>query len=77
MQLNANRRERDVFIMQPLVLPVQEHLMELLLMLDAARDASATAPTAAKTSASKAVPTTRTEVLHTTANHLWLSADHE
>jgi ribose-phosphate pyrophosphokinase len=47
VQLNANCRERDVFIMQPLVLPVQEHLMELLLMLDAARDASATAPTAA------------------------------
>lgn len=22
------------------------------------------------------MPTTRTEVLHTTANHLWLSADH-
>jgi len=47
VQLNANCRERDVFILQPLVPPVQEHLMELLLMLDAARDASATAPTAA------------------------------
>ena len=47
VQLNANRHERDVFIMQPLVPPVQKHLMELLLMLDAARDASATAPTAA------------------------------
>ncbi len=36
------------------------------------------APTAVKTSASKAVPTTtsRTEVVHTTANHPWLSADH-
>jgi ribose-phosphate pyrophosphokinase len=41
VQLNANCRERDVFIVQPLVPPVQEHLMELLLMLDAARDASA------------------------------------
>ncbi|HEX9070120.1 MAG TPA: ribose-phosphate diphosphokinase, partial [Ktedonobacterales bacterium] len=40
-QLNANCRERDVFIVQPLVPPVQDNLMELLLMLDAARDASA------------------------------------
>ncbi len=45
-QLNANCRERDVFILQPLVPPVQEHLMELLLMLDAARDASARRTTA-------------------------------
>src|SRR5260221_10098238 len=45
-QLNANCRERDVFILQPLVPPVQEHLMELLLMLDAARDASAGRTTA-------------------------------
>jgi ribose-phosphate pyrophosphokinase len=40
-QLEANCRERDVFLIQPLVPPVQEHLMELLLMLDAARGASA------------------------------------
>jgi ribose-phosphate pyrophosphokinase len=46
VQLNANCRERDVFIVQPLVPPVQEHLMELLLMLDAARDASARRTTA-------------------------------
>jgi ribose-phosphate pyrophosphokinase len=46
VQLNANCRERDVFIVQPLVPPVQEHLMELLLMLDAARDASAARTTA-------------------------------
>ena len=39
--LQANCRERDVFIVQPLVPPVQEHLVELLLMLDAARGASA------------------------------------
>jgi ribose-phosphate pyrophosphokinase len=45
-QLNANCRERDVFIIQPLAPPVQEHLMELLLMLDAARDASARRVTA-------------------------------
>src|SRR4029077_3316484 len=37
----ANCRERDVYIVQPLVTPVQEHLVELLLMLDAARGASA------------------------------------
>jgi ribose-phosphate pyrophosphokinase len=45
-QLLANCRERDVFIVQPLVPPVQEHLMELLLMLDAARGASAARTTA-------------------------------
>jgi len=41
VQLQANCRERDVFIIQPLSTPVQEHLVELLLMLDAARGASA------------------------------------
>ncbi len=41
VQLLANCRERDVFVVQPLVPPVQEHLVELLLMLDAARGASA------------------------------------
>ena len=40
-QLHANCREQDVFLIQPLVPPVQEHLMELLLMADAARGASA------------------------------------
>jgi ribose-phosphate pyrophosphokinase len=41
VQLQANCRERDVFLIQPLVPPVQEHLMEVLLMCDAARGASA------------------------------------
>jgi len=41
VQLQANCRERDVFLIQPLVAPVQENLVELLLMLDAARGASA------------------------------------
>ncbi|OKJ53266.1 ribose-phosphate diphosphokinase [Streptomyces sp. CB02115] len=41
VQLQANCRERDVFLIQPLVEPVQENLVELLLMLDAARGASA------------------------------------
>lgn len=41
VQLQANCRDRDVFLIQPLVPPVQEHLVELLLMLDAARGASA------------------------------------
>ncbi|HUZ12186.1 MAG TPA: ribose-phosphate diphosphokinase [Caulobacteraceae bacterium] len=40
-QLDANCRERDVFLIQTLSAPVQEHLMELLLMIDAARGASA------------------------------------
>ncbi|MGW3999591.1 ribose-phosphate diphosphokinase [Amycolatopsis sp. NPDC004772] len=46
VQLQSNCRERDVFIIQPLVKPVQEHLVELLLMLDAARGASASRITA-------------------------------
>ncbi|MCO1654047.1 ribose-phosphate diphosphokinase [Pseudonocardia humida] len=41
VQLQANCRERDVFLVQPLVPPTQEHLVELLLMIDAARGASA------------------------------------
>ncbi|MGV9456243.1 ribose-phosphate diphosphokinase [Streptomyces sp. NPDC003635] len=41
VQLQANCRERDVFLCQPLVAPVQENLVELLLMCDAARGASA------------------------------------
>ncbi len=46
VQLQANCRERDVFLIQPLVPPVQEHLVELFLMLDAARGASASRITA-------------------------------
>jgi len=46
VQLQSNCRERDVFLIQPLSPPVQEHLVELLLMLDAARGASAARVTA-------------------------------
>lgn len=46
VQMKANCRENDVFLIQPLVPPVQEHLMELLFMLDAARGASASRITA-------------------------------
>ncbi len=46
VQLQSNCRERDVFLIQPLASPVQEHLVELLLMLDAARGASAARVTA-------------------------------
>jgi len=46
VQLEANCRERDVFLIQPLVPPVQEHLVELLLMADGARGASAARVTA-------------------------------
>ena len=46
VQLNANCREGDVFLIQPLVPPVQENLMELLFMLDAVRGASAARVTA-------------------------------
>lgn len=45
-QLLANCRQRDVYIVQPLVPPTQEHLMELLLMIDAAHGASAAQITA-------------------------------
>ncbi len=46
VQLQANCRERDVYLIQPLVSPVQENLVELLLMADAARGASAARVTA-------------------------------
>ena len=46
VQLQSNCREKDVFIIQPLCPPVQEHVMELMLMLDAARGASAARITA-------------------------------
>jgi len=36
-----NVRERDVFVVQPLSKPVNKHLMELLIMLDALKRASA------------------------------------
>ena len=46
IQLLANCRRKDVYIIQPLVPPTQDHLMELLLMIDAARGASADSITA-------------------------------
>ncbi|QCB94301.1 ribose-phosphate diphosphokinase [Cellulomonas shaoxiangyii] len=41
VQLLDNCRERDVYLVQPVVSPAQESLMELLLMIDAAKGASA------------------------------------
>jgi len=46
VQLLENVRERDVFLVQPIVAPTQENLVELLLMIDAARGASARRVTA-------------------------------
>jgi ribose-phosphate pyrophosphokinase len=46
VQLQANCRERDVYLIQPVVPPAQENLVELLLMADAARGASAARVTA-------------------------------
>jgi ribose-phosphate pyrophosphokinase len=46
VQIAENIRQRDVYVVQPLVPPTQEHLVELLLMLDAARGASAAQVTA-------------------------------
>lgn len=45
-QLLANCRERDVFLIQTLSAPVQDHLVELLMMINAARGASAARITA-------------------------------
>ena len=41
MQLGASVRSRSVFIVQSLTPPVNDHLMELLMMLDIARSAAA------------------------------------
>ena len=41
VQLLQNIRERDVFLIQPGARPVNQHLIELLIMIDAARRASA------------------------------------
>lgn len=46
VQLGANCRQRDVYIVQPFVPPTQDALMEMLLMIDAARGASAAQITA-------------------------------
>lgn len=46
VQLLENCRQKDVYLIQPLVPPTQEHLFELLLMIDAARGASAASVTA-------------------------------
>jgi len=41
IKLNANCRGRDVFLIQPTSSPANDHLMQMLLMLDAIRRASA------------------------------------
>ena len=41
LQVNENVRGSDVFVVQPTCTPVERHLMELLLMIDALRRASA------------------------------------
>jgi len=41
IKINENVRGRDVFIIQPTCPPTNQHLMELLIMVDAARRASA------------------------------------
>ncbi|MDA1348648.1 MAG: ribose-phosphate pyrophosphokinase [Chloroflexi bacterium] len=40
VQIKENVRERDVFLIQPIAAPVNDHLMELLIMIDAAKRAS-------------------------------------
>lgn len=46
IQLSENVREHDVYIVQTFSPPVQDHLVELLMMVDAARHASARRVTA-------------------------------
>jgi ribose-phosphate pyrophosphokinase len=46
VQLRDSVREKDIFIIQPLTVPVSDNLVELLLLLDAARSASAKRVTA-------------------------------
>ncbi|MEY4562104.1 MAG: hypothetical protein RLZZ618_1381 [Pseudomonadota bacterium] len=46
VQIRENVRERDVFVVQSLTEPVSDHLMELLITLDALRSASARRVTA-------------------------------
>jgi ribose-phosphate pyrophosphokinase len=46
VKINENVRGRDIFIVQPTCPPANEHLMELLIMIDACRRASATRITA-------------------------------
>ena len=41
VRIRENIRERDIFLVQPLAVPVNDHLMELLIMIDAAKRASA------------------------------------
>ena len=41
VRIHENIRQRDVFIVQPTCTPVNDHLMELLIMIDAAKRASA------------------------------------
>ncbi len=41
VRIQENIRQRDVFIIQPTCAPVNDHLMELLIMIDAAKRASA------------------------------------
>ena len=41
VQIQENVRERDVFVVQSFTEPVSEHIMELMITLDALRSASA------------------------------------
>jgi ribose-phosphate pyrophosphokinase len=41
VQIGENIRQRDVFLIQPFAYPVNDHVMELLIMMDAAKRASA------------------------------------
>ena len=46
VRIDENIRGQDVFILQPTCMPANDHIMELLIMIDAARRASASRITA-------------------------------
>ena len=41
VRILENIRQQDVFLVQPIAFPVNDHIMELLIMIDAAKRASA------------------------------------
>jgi ribose-phosphate pyrophosphokinase len=51
IEIQQNVRGRDVYVVQPTCAPTNEHMMELLLMVDALKRASARRITAVRTAA--------------------------
>jgi ribose-phosphate pyrophosphokinase len=58
VKINENIRGRDVFIVQPTCPPTNQHMMELLIMVDAARRASAARITLSSAICGRGISTT-------------------